>query len=145
MLIPHYWLALPLFLSFLHAPRLVAVSRPISDSQFHPPLWPAGKTRDAIGAYLSSGFFSSQGSQQSWDTPFKEGDRITVLVRYSTTPHDLCSSSPECKGVGANSKDREVVFRVNGQEVGVVAVPSHFDCALSLAVQPYKGGEARLL
>jgi len=118
--------------------------RPFSHSQSHP--WQAGRTSDAIGVYLSSGFFSSQGSKQEWDTPFEQGDRISVLVRHSTTQRDLCSSSPTSKEGGARGKHREVVFRVNDQEVGIVRVPSHFaDCALSLAVQPYMNGVALLL
>ena len=93
-----------------------------------------GKSAEAVGAYHSSGVFtSSEHGERSFGPAFAPGDLLEVELRPSASK----------RGQAAASRT-DVVFLLNGEEVGVGASVDERAESLLLACQPYMGGVARL-
>eukprot|EP00966_Prymnesium_polylepis_P070826 1645874-Prymnesium_polylepis.1 len=91
-----------------------------------PPYKSLGKSEEALGAYLANGNWAHAGAERPFGPAYAPGDRIGVCVR-----------------AGAKGAARELVFFLNGEEVGVVATLRGAE-EVRLAVQPYMGGVALL-
>ena len=99
-----------------------------------PPFKSIGKSPGAIGAYLASGAFASpEHGERPFGPAYEAGDLVEVLLR---------PSGKSARGGGGGKTD--VVYRLNGAEVGVAASVAASADALVLAVQPYMGGVAML-
>ena len=92
-----------------------------------PPYKSIGKKTDAVGSYHSSGSFVSPGDgEKAFGPSFVPRDVIGVELRKK----------------GAQRTD--VVFSLNGKEVGIAASVDAAADALVVACQPYMGGVATL-
>ncbi len=98
-----------------------------------PPFKSIGKSAEAVGAYHSSGVFTSaEHGERPFGPVFVPGDLLEVELRTATKRGQACTSRTD------------VVFRLNGEEVGVGATVDAGADALLLACQPYMGGVAQL-
>ena len=94
-----------------------------------------GKSQYSYGVYHSSGELHANGKTvESFAPAYNDGDVITI---------SLVGDNLEKKK--KKSDGREVVFRLNGEVVGKVCIPSHDKDEYICCIQPYMGGVARLL
>ena len=100
-----------------------------------PPYKSIGKSPDALGAYLANGSWAHAGVEVPFGPAYVPGDRIGVTIR----PAGWTAT----KVTKATTAAREIVFFLNGKEVGVAASSLGTE-ELQLAVQPYMGGVALL-
>lgn len=112
-------------------------------ASMRPPYKSIGKSPDAIGSYLSSGSFASyDAGTDSFGPEYAPGDLIEVLLRPSAAA-SKAKGKAGVAGGGSGGNHADVVFALNGKEVGVAARGVAADSVI-LAVQPYMGGVALL-
>ena len=104
-----------------------------------PPYKSIGKSPDALGAYLANGSWAHAGVEVPFGPAYAPGDRIGVTIRPAAW-----TATKAKKVTKATKVAREIVFFLNGTEVGAVAASSLGSEELQLAVQPYMGGVALL-
>ena len=98
-----------------------------------------GRMAGSVGVYLCDGtFVTPELGARSFGPPYAEGDLVEVLLRPSKAAGGGAKTKPK---PGART---DVVYFVNGQEVGVAAIVDAPADGLLLAVQPYMGGVAQL-
>mmetsp|Transcript_33675 Transcript_33675/g.79723 ORF Transcript_33675/g.79723 Transcript_33675/m.79723 type:complete len:280 (-) Transcript_33675:50-889(-) len=95
-------------------------------SAIKPPFKSLGRSPEALGAYHSSGVLMSAKGERPFGPEYGPGDRVGVLLRRK-------------------AGSLELVFTLNGEEVGVAATGIGGTEKLVPAVQPYMGGVALLL
>jgi hypothetical protein len=101
-------------------------------SSMRPPYKSLGKSDATVACYLASGAVAAGGSERPFGPALSPGDIVGVVLR------------PARVGYGAGE---ELVFLINGAEVGVAAAKLKRGSrgAYTVAVQPYMGGVAQLL
>lgn len=109
-------------------------------SSMRPPYKSIGKSPDALGAYLANGSWAHAGVEVPFGPAYAPGDRIGVAVRPAPPKQ---SGRAGWVATKATKAAREVVFFLNGKEIGVAASLLGAE-ELQLAVQPYMGGVALL-
>jgi hypothetical protein len=108
-------------------------------NSMRPPYKSIGKSPDALGAYLANGSWAHAGVEVPFGPAYAPGDRIGVTIRPAAW-----TATKAKKVTKATKVAREIVFFLNGTEVGAVAASSRGSEELQLAVQPYMGGVALL-
>ena len=118
-------------------------------NSMRPPYKSISKSPDALGAYLSNGCWVHAGVEVRFGPAYAPGDRIGVALRPAS-PNASCGpggtttkAAKGAKAAKATKRTREIVFFLNGKEVGVAATWAGAE-ELQLAVQPYMGGVALL-
>ena len=107
----------------------------VARATMKPPFKSLGNHADVVGVYLANGSVVRDGVERPFGPAYAPGDRVGVLLRNSAA------------AAGASKKgraNRELVFLLNGEEVGIAASGLGAE-ELVLAVQPYMGGVAQLL
>lgn len=113
-----------------------------------------GRSAHGLGCYLASGMLATEAGERPFGPAYQAGDLVEVLLRPTVTRGVESSRvQSQVKSRVKSSRDEscqaqakelsDVVFLLNGAEVGVVAhaVPAG---SVALAVQPYMGGVALL-
>ena len=104
----------------------------VARATMKPPFKSLGNHPDVVGVFLASGSIVSGGIERPFGPAYAPGDRIGVSLRR------------EVAAEGVLKQRHELVFLLNGEEVGVAASGLGGE-ELVLAVQPYMGGVAHLL
>ena len=117
----------------------------VSASSIKAPYKSLGSHPSSLGAYHSSGVYVCSGVSRAFGTPYGEGDVVAVVLRDQVVGRERKKADKNSKEVEGG---KEIVFEVNGREVGTRPVAKEWlkkgAGDLLLAVQPYMGGVAEL-